>query len=230
MFIRILFSLLIVMTSTSCTRYQMSTTRVLDDLGIKYEFVDELTFNPEGSAEYNFTDNTIYFVNGKYELSLMWHESVHALRWEAGVYLEDQLLEEVIAVEAGFALGQFSKTGAGMSKWEKHGVRSRTLGANGEDRGRRLTDAEKQLIKDKVTETKQIFIERLKQSGHSVDEIDWVKTAIIILIKEGGLDYDKEEMLTQEKESSHDKRKVSEDVYISIKEAWKAGESGRFDI
>lgn len=176
----LLLGLMFSLVFSSCTRYQMTTTKVLDDLGVKYEFVDELEHHPDGSAEYNFEDGVIYFVKGKYEVSIMFHELAHLLRHQAGVF-GDRKLEEIIAVKAGYRLGKLTKIGSGMAKWEIPGVINRTLAANGFT-PERLSDQEREYIKEQVKATEDIFTELLKEKGYSVEEIDWLKTAILILI------------------------------------------------
>ena len=55
--------ILLTLLLSSCTRYQMTTTQVLDDLGVKYEMVDEIKSNKKAEALYVFEEDTIYFKN-----------------------------------------------------------------------------------------------------------------------------------------------------------------------
>lgn len=166
------------MLFSSCTRYQMTSTQVLDDLGVKYVMVEGLEGHKKADAEYNFEEDTIYFK--KYSKYVMWHELVHKLRSDAGIF-GDKYLEEVIAVKAAYHLGKISRIGSGMAKWEIPGVLSRTVRANG-FKPRRLSDEEREYVKEQIKVTEQLLRDRLKAQGYSLDSVDWVKTAVFILL------------------------------------------------
>lgn len=179
----VLFVLSIVFSS--CTRYQGTSTRILHDLGVNYEVAKEIPHYPNADAVYDSEEDKIYVKKGKQQVYLILHELMHKIRSDAGHEMgggdENHRFEEIIAVRAAVKLGRKAKLQLKVGKWEIPGLINKTLRANGIE-PRRLTEKETEYIDKEIEKTVQLFVELLKERGHSFDEVDWVRTAILILL------------------------------------------------
>jgi len=178
--------LMLCLLSVSCTRYQGTSTRILDDLGVKYEITKKIPYHPDADAVYVEEEDKIYVKRGKQQIYLILHEVVHKIRSNAGVSLgfddpKMHKLEEAIAVKAAIKICKVARISSGVSKYQIPGLISRTWKVNGLDRTP-LTKEEHELVNEKVDETVTLFIQLLKAKGYDIKEVDWVRTAILILI------------------------------------------------
>ena len=82
----ILLGILGALLFSSCTKYQGTSTKLMDDLGVNYEIVNELPYNSRGDALYDSHNDKIYVKKGKEQVYLILHELVHKIRVNEGVF------------------------------------------------------------------------------------------------------------------------------------------------
>lgn len=172
--------------STSCTRYQGTSTRILEDLGVNYEITRNIPHYPNADAVYVEDEDKIYVKKGKQQIYLVLHEVVHKIRSNSGMSLglgspETHKLEEAIAVRAAIGICKAAGISSGVSKYQIPALISRTWKVNNLDRTP-LTKEQQEVVTVEVEKSIELFIKVLKEKGHNIKEIDWVRTAILILI------------------------------------------------
>jgi hypothetical protein len=170
---------------TGCTRYQGTSTKMLDDLGVKYEITKTIPLYPNADAVYVENEDKIYVKRGKQSTYLILHELVHKIRSNEKVFLgwdeDNRKIEEAVAVKAALRICKVAGISSGVSRYEVPGLISRTWKVNGLPRTK-LTPEQNAIVDREVEVTVELFIEVLKDKGHSIKEIDWVRTIILILI------------------------------------------------
>ena len=139
--------------------------------------------HPGADGYYDPETGIITIKAGKMEAYLVLHELVHALRYRKKWHTDtdSHRLEEIIAVKTAYKIG--SKAGMQMkvSKWQIPALINKTLRVNGM-KPRPLTEAEKATIEKEVDRTFDLFVSILKDKGHELKEIDWVRTIILLLL------------------------------------------------
>lgn len=160
---------------SSCTRYQGTTSLILDDLGIHYEVVDHLAHGRHG--EYDSVMDTIRILRGSGDQGVMLHELMHKVRRDVKL---DVRTEEIVACIAAFRLSKASGIRIGVSKYSLKDWISRCLTVNKE--GPYNERERTSFIDAEVTKTLNLLSDMLEERGHSFKEIDWVKTAIVLLL------------------------------------------------
>jgi len=177
---KILFLILLAFSMQSCTRYQNTSTLILDDLGEEYELVKEIPGFEDADGLYSCAEDKIYIdkdvPNKNY---IMLHELMH--KYRRPHKLSDLMLEEMICIDSAFEIGGDLKLQMKMNKFDLPDVISNTLKA-GNVKRRHLTSKDRLTISNETEKTKAIFIERLMEKGFSTKDIDWVRTAILLLL------------------------------------------------
>jgi hypothetical protein len=175
-FTKLLLLTVIALGSMSCTRYDGTSTMILDDLGIQYETVDSLTQGRHG--EYDYDSDTIRLVKGKATGYIALHELVHKLRKDIR---QDARTEEIVAVRASYVIGKLAGIRLRMSRRDVPMYTNTALKVNGM-RPIHMTDEYEQVIDEEVIKTVELLRQELINRGISLDGVDWAKTIIMILI------------------------------------------------
>lgn len=170
---------------SSCTRYEATSTLILDDLGVKYKITKEIPHYPDADAVYVESEDTIYVKRGRAQIYLILHELVHKIRSDNKVTLgnsmESRKLEEAIAVLAAVKICKTAGISAGVGRYEIPGLISRTWKANGLDR-KELSREQRAKADEEVKKTVDLFKKMLNDKGYDIEQFDWVRTAILILL------------------------------------------------
>lgn len=170
---------------SSCTRYQATSTKLFDDMGLKYETVDTIRQNPKAGAFYDHAEDKIYIKKGGRTTYKILHEQIHQIRRHAGFDITGRnkdihRLEEIITVKATYIIAQKAKLQLRVGKWEIPSIINDTLRANNII-PRRLTEEEKIYIDKQIENTVLLFVEELRKAGYSLYDIDWIKTAAFLI-------------------------------------------------
>jgi len=186
MLIRLFLLLSVILLSTSCTRYQGTSTRILDDLGVNYEITREIPHYPDADAVYVENEDKIYVKRGKQQIYLILHEVVHKIRSNSGMSLgfdspETHRIEEAVAVIAAIKICKEAGISSGVGRYQIPGLISKTWKVNNLPR-HALTKEERVIVDREVEKSVELFVRILKKKGHDIKEVDWVRTAILILI------------------------------------------------
>jgi hypothetical protein len=151
---------------------------ILDDMGVNYEIVPDL---PNGAhGYYDYGEDKIYVKKGKQSTYLILHELVHKLRADAKL-LRSHRIEEIVAVRSAYVIGKKAGLQLKVGKYELPILINQTLRLNGME-PRKLSEEEKKIVDKEIERTVQLVVYKLKLSGKSMEDIDWVKTAILILL------------------------------------------------
>jgi len=182
---RLFMILVICLLSVSCTRYQGTSTRILDDLGVKYEITKKIPHHPDADAVYVEEEDKIYVKKGKQSVYLILHEVVHKIRSNAKLFRgwdeTNHKIEEAIAVKAAVKICKVAGIRCGIGRYQIPGLISRTWKVNGLDRTP-LTKEQNAIVDEQVDVTVELFKKILKDKGYDIKEVDWVRTAILILL------------------------------------------------
>lgn len=170
----LVFSLML----TGCTRYDGTNTQILRDLDIDFEITRNLPAGADGFMDP--TTGKVYVKPGKLQVALVLHEAVHMLRSDARV-MGDHYLEEIIACRAAYHIGRIAGVPVGVNRYSLKGWEASSVRVNGFEH-RILNAEEEEFVSKEVTRSIQLVEERLAKKGMSMTEIDWVKTAILLLL------------------------------------------------
>lgn len=173
----ILITLLLLFSS--CTVYQSTSTRLIDDLGIDYKIMKSVK-SSKVAGYTNYNTGEIRVEKGRHSTVTLIHESVHYMRSESNM-LVDPYLEEVIACKTAFKVAKKAGIPIGMSKYELPSWINASIKAN-DMKIRLLSREERGIVNSEIERTIDAIETRLNVEGKSLTDIDWVKTAILILI------------------------------------------------
>lgn len=172
-----LLIIIVALMSMSCTRYDgSSTTKLLQDLNVNYEVVEHLPYGQHG--HYDYDTDTIRVVKGKQTPYLLLHELVHKLRASQRL---SKRTEEIVATRAAYKIGKLAGIPLKVSKRTLRIWENLALEVNGM-RPERMTDEYKLMIDKEVELTIQLIQDELKKKGLSLTDIDYVKTAVLLLL------------------------------------------------
>lgn len=161
---------------TSCTRYDGTTTMLLKDLDVSFTMVDSLPNGQHG--RYDYDTDTIVVVRGKQTPYLLLHELVHKLRASQRL---SKRTEEIVACRAAYKIGKLAGIALKVSKRTLPIWTNLALKVNGM-RPERITPEYEELLDKEVEITIQLVNDELKKKGLSLTDIDYVKTAILLLL------------------------------------------------
>ena len=170
--------IILLLSLSSCSRYDGTSTMILEDLGIRYELVEALDNNAIGY--YDFETDMIKVKRGKQAVYIVLHEVIHKLRKDAKVY-SDPYLEEVIACKAAYKIGKLAGIQIGVNKFTLPMWINSSLKANRMEI-KKLSPGQKEIVDKGVEVSVQLMVERLKKSGKSMTDIDYVKTGLLLLL------------------------------------------------
>lgn len=181
-----IFISIVMILFTGCTRYQGTSTMILDDLDVKYEITKSIPYHPNADAVYVEDEDKIYVKKGKQSVYLILHELVHKFRSNKEISLgfDDPVmhkLEEAIAVKAALKICKLAGIRTGIGKYQIPALISRTWKVNGLERSP-LSKEQNIIVDIEIEKTIDVFEAILKEKGRSLKEIDWAKTAILLLL------------------------------------------------
>lgn len=168
---------LLLMLSTSCTKYQgTGALQLVKDLDLPFTIVEDIPGKANGL--YVHSDDMIYLEMGQESPGLVLHEAVHALRKD--IWTDDRS-EEIIACIAAYKIAKKAKMNIALSRYNLSRWINATLEVNGME-PRRLTDKESLNITVEVQKTLDMVDAKLKTKGKSLGDIDYKKTIIMLLL------------------------------------------------
>ena len=140
----------------------------------------EIPYFPNAEGAYVFDEDKIYIKEGVRQKNyIMLHELIHKYRKD--IRIEDAVIEEHVCVKAAYSIGKRLGLQLKMGKYDLPDLITDTLRDNGLE-PRFLNSEERQLIKKEIEKTRDIFVKKMKEKGRNMKDIDWMRTAILLLL------------------------------------------------
>jgi len=170
-----LLPLLLLILSTSCTRYQGTDLQILKDLKQPYTISKEIPHFPNAHAVYDRKTKMIHFKEGEISGYTILHELLHTV----GPVL-DPRLDEIVTIKAAFKVASKTGIALGVGRYQESALITKNLAIYGL-KPRILTENEKKIVDKEVKNRVQLLEKRLEDSGYKFKKIDWIRTALLLL-------------------------------------------------